>query len=263
MSKIKNLYYYQMKETSKKNDSSCDTETGQCAPSTNLSKKETFNEPNQASLPYKLIYYYDALCGWCYGFSPVIAKLYDRYKKTMAIELISGGLFLGERVGLVNTVAPYIKAGAYKSVEATTGVTFGTGFLSDLNGSGSMVLNSLPPAIALSIVKATCPEVQLEFGALLLHAIYNEGMHSDSIDGLANCASKIGLDPDVFKMQMRDAHYKIKAEQDFEIFKRSPHTGMPTLVLECDGAQIVLSRGYASFNDLSSKLDAIIASKSV
>jgi len=24
-----------------------------------------------------LYYFYDALCGWCYGFSPVIAKLAD------------------------------------------------------------------------------------------------------------------------------------------------------------------------------------------
>ncbi len=59
----------------------------------------------------KLIYVYDALCGWCYGFSPVISKIHKEYKDSLEFEVISGGMILGDRIGPIGEVASYIKTG--------------------------------------------------------------------------------------------------------------------------------------------------------
>ncbi|MEI9933445.1 MAG: thioredoxin domain-containing protein [Ferruginibacter sp.] len=45
-----------------------------------------------------LIYCYDAYCGWCYGFSPVIKKIAQQYQKELDIEVLSGGMLIGEAV---------------------------------------------------------------------------------------------------------------------------------------------------------------------
>ncbi len=48
-----------------------------------------------ASSTMKLIYVYDALCGWCYGFSPVITDFSARHASEFAVEVVSGGMVLG------------------------------------------------------------------------------------------------------------------------------------------------------------------------
>ena len=44
-----------------------------------------------------LIYCYDAYCGWCYGFSPVISAIADAYKDKLEVEVLSGGMILPEK----------------------------------------------------------------------------------------------------------------------------------------------------------------------
>ncbi len=40
-----------------------------------------------------VVYYcYDAYCGWCYGFSPVIKKIASAYKDKLSFEVLSGGM---------------------------------------------------------------------------------------------------------------------------------------------------------------------------
>ena len=100
-----------------------------------------------------ILYFYDALCGWCYGFSPVIQKLHQQFEDHFEFQIISGGLRLGEGVSPIGEVAPYIKAGAYQTVEERCGVKFGEAFIKGPMEKGDMILNSEPPAIALAIVK--------------------------------------------------------------------------------------------------------------
>ncbi|MFB1021906.1 MAG: hypothetical protein QMC40_04005 [Vicingaceae bacterium] len=58
---------------------------------------------------YKLTYCFDALCGWCYGFTNVMEAIYSKYRGKIDFNTVSGGLSLGERAGFINDVAPYIK----------------------------------------------------------------------------------------------------------------------------------------------------------
>lgn len=237
---------------------SCDAETGTCLPSS-ISNHQELVEPNiTKASKAKLVYYYDALCGWCYGFSPVMQKVKQAYGALLHIEVVSGGLFLNGRVGLVNDVAPHIKAGAYKSVEARTGVKFGAVFLKDVFGEGKMVLDSLPPAIALCIIKEKFPEKELEFAELLLDAVYFDGMNPVNLEEYTVYVEKMGLDKAVFFTEMNNPKYRALAEKEFEKFTASPFTGMPTLVLETEEKHEVLASGFSDFENIKSQLDLFL-----
>ena len=213
---------------------------------------------NVSKSKMKLMYYYDALCGWCYGFSSVMSKIEEEYGQKIDIEVVSGGLFIGNRVGLVNEAAPHIKTGAYKSVESRTGVKFGKPFLDDVFGEGKKVLNSLPPTIALSIIKEKHPNQQLKFAEMLLKAIYFDGLTSDDVEGLTNLAIKIGFNKEEFKTKMKDIKYRKAAEKEFNIFRNSPYSGMPALVLLKNNREHPISHGYISFEELKTKLKLFI-----
>lgn len=242
-------------ESKENSNFSCDIETGICTPGELAKQELSAKSLNVQPKKVKLIYYYDALCGWCYGFSPVMLKLNERYGERLDIEVISGGLFLGDRVGSVNKVAPHIKAGAYKSVEQRTGVKFGATFLADVFGEGKMTLNSLPPSTALCIVKEHLPEKELVFAEMLLHAVYFDGFDPIDIKGYGNYAEKIGFDRADFNAKMQENKYKTLALKAFEKFRTSQFSGMPALVLETTDQQILLSNGYTNFENLSAQLD--------
>ena len=119
------------------------------------------------------VYYcYDAYCGWCYGFSPVIKKLAEEYQNTLAFDVLSGGMILPENPQHFGKMAVYIQ-GAYKRVEELTGIKFGEDFLwhvfhpddTDWYPSSEM------PAIALCIFKEYQPGKAVEIPADIQYAL--------------------------------------------------------------------------------------------
>jgi len=125
---------------------------------------------NAQTKKMKVIYVYDALCGWCYGFSPVISKLHERHQEELEFEVLSGGMVTGERIGPIGEVAGYISQ-AYKDVERAAGVTFGEGFLKGILAEGSAIFTSIPPAVALTVFKQHQPKKAVPFAARLQKAI--------------------------------------------------------------------------------------------
>ncbi|MGH6816491.1 MAG: hypothetical protein ACREC6_12385, partial [Hyphomicrobiaceae bacterium] len=43
----------------------------------------------------RLLYFADPMCSWCYGFSPVIAALAERFAGRLPIRAVMGGLRAG------------------------------------------------------------------------------------------------------------------------------------------------------------------------
>ena len=99
-----------------------------------------------------LIYCYDAYCGWCYGFSPVIKKIAEEYKDVMDSDVLSGGMILPEVPTHIGIAAGYISK-AYKNVEELTGIKFGADYLWHIEHpeDSDWYPNSEKPAIALCI----------------------------------------------------------------------------------------------------------------
>lgn len=237
---------------------SCDVNTGFCSPDHEPLNNSILKVTSNSKPKLKIRYYYDALCGWCYGFSPVIKKLENTYKDQIDIDVISGGLFLGNRAGLVNDVAPHIKAGAYKSVELMTGVKFGASFLEDVFGAGKMELNSLPPTIALCIVREKYPEKELAFAATLLNAVYFDGIDPVDINAYVAYASEYGIDAEEFLTKMNNPFYEQMAINEFNTFRNSKYSGMPSIVVFKNDVEIPISKGYIGYDDLKVKLDQFI-----
>jgi len=206
----------------------------------------------------KVTYFYDALCGWCFGIYPAISKLYQKYQHKVEFEVISGGLFLDKRAGKVNDVAPHIKKGAYKLVEERTGVKFGKPFLDDLLGEGENTLNSLQPAIALCIVKESFPEQAMEFSKSLTRAVYEDGINPIDISAYKKYAIEIGFEENMFLEKMYDKRYESMAHQDFQTYLNSGLRGFPTLIVESEKGTTILAQGQSDFSEMDQKLSKYI-----
>lgn len=205
----------------------------------------------------KIVYVYDALCGWCYGFSPVIEQIKENYQDDFEFEIVSGGLKIGDAVGPIGVVAPYIKEGAYKKVEQTCGVKFGDAFINGPLEEGTMIANSEPPAIALSIVKDKMPEKAFEFGSILHKALYVDGMEPEDTASYGYYAEKVGLDSSVFVADMKDPKYRYSAISDFNRAQQLGVTGFPALIAQTSDTAYLISSGYRDYKSISKVLDQI------
>lgn len=204
----------------------------------------------------KVIYVYDALCGWCYGFSPVISQFQDKYKNSLHFEVISGGMIVGNRIGPIGEVASYI-SWAYKEVENRTGVKFGDHFLNQTLKKGDATFNSMPLAIALSVFKDIDDKQSIAFAAALQQAIYYDGMEPEDVEAYGKLALRFGLDPKLFILKMQDPFYKERAEKDFKKSTELQVTGFPTVFVEHDDTYYKIGSGYIPFEVLESNFLAI------
>lgn len=202
----------------------------------------------------KLVYVFDALCGWCYGFSPVMERCAREYEGKVEIEVISGGLRYDENVGPLRDIAPFIKS-AYKTVEKTTGVKFGDAFVKVTLEEGSIRLNSLPPAIALCIVKMRSPEKALAFAARLHRMLYVDGFGPEEISRYAGYVHEAGVDSSGFTAAMQDPHYEQMARGEFKRAAAIGATGFPAVFRFYNGTYTRLTSGYVSWDELKQAVD--------
>lgn len=207
-------------------------------------------------------YFYDALCGWCYGFSPVIHQLYQQFGSKMDFEVISGGMITGDRVGRIGEVAGYISE-AYRTVEERTGVTFGSAFLKGTLAEGKAVFTSVPAAVAMAIAKEEAPDMQVEFAHLLQQAVYFDGIPPAEAEAYMPYAEKIGVDGPTFTKKMNALAYRQKAEQEFQITAQIGVRGFPTCFMKTGDEFHLVATGYRPLPEMLATVQKVLNQHSV
>ena len=209
----------------------------------------------------KTLYYcYDAYCGWCYGFSPVLKKIAETFKDSLDIEVLSGGMIIGEQVMPVDKIAPYIKS-AYKRVEELSGVKFGEDYLWHINNpeQSDWQMNSEKPAIALCIFKEYYPQRQVEFASDLQFALNYEGRDLDDNEAYRHLLEKYSIQPEVFYEKLQSDEYKEQAYYEFALCKQLEVSGFPALLLQLNDLKFyLLARGFTAYEDVKERIDKVL-----
>ncbi len=207
----------------------------------------------------KLIYVFDPLCGWCYGFSHVITEFAVAHPE-MDVEVVAGGMVLGERVGPLADIAPYLR-GAYKNVEERTGVTFGEAYLNELFGEATMTMDSEPPSRALAAFRAINPNEHavLRFASAIQKAIYYDGVAPRDVSAWVALAVQNGLDARAFEAAYNDPATEKAMLSGFGKSDALGVTGFPTVVVAHNEKLYAIARGYADLAALERALAQVKA----
>ncbi|HET7896546.1 MAG TPA: DsbA family protein, partial [Flavisolibacter sp.] len=208
------------------------------------------------------IYYcYDAYCGWCYGFSPVIKQIWNEYKDRLAFEVLSGGMILPEQPRHFAPMAKYIQ-GAYQRVEELTGIKFGEDFLwhvfhpdeTDWYPSSEM------PAIALCIFKEYQPDRAVEIAADLQYALNYEGRDLTDKEAYRHLLPKYNIPEEEFYSKLKSEDYGEKAHYEFALVKQLQVKGFPAVLLQVSDSKFyLLASGYTDYETLKSRIDNVLS----
>jgi putative protein-disulfide isomerase len=209
-----------------------------------------------------LVYCYDAYCGWCYGFSLVIKKIAAEYKSTIHTEVLSGGMILPDKPYHIIHTAQFVQK-AYKNVEERTGIKFGEDYLWHVfhPDESDWFLDSMKPAIAMSIFKEYHPDQQAEFAADLQYSHHFEGRDLTDNEAYRHLLHKYEISEDDFYEKLASEEYAEKARYEFALAKQLKVTGFPTVLIQTDATKFYLvARGFTDYDTLKKNIQSVLNS---
>lgn len=208
------------------------------------------------------VYYcYDAYCGWCYGFSPVMKRLAEEYRGQLAFDVLSGGMILPETPQHFGAMAKFIQGG-YKRVESLTGTRFGEDFLwhvfnpdkTDWYPSSEM------PAIVLSILKEYHPDQAVQIASDLQYALNFEGRDLTDKEAYRHLLPRYKVPEEEFYARLESEAYKEKAYYDFALVKQLQVSGFPCVLVQVSDTRFyLLAQGYTDYDTLKQRLENVLA----
>jgi putative protein-disulfide isomerase len=202
------------------------------------------------------IYFADPMCSWCYGFSPVVSAMRERYGDILPIRPVMGGL----RPGTTEPMPEKARRGLvhhWEEIGAMAGVPFDAS-LADHEG---FVYDTDPAARAVVLARRTSDDAALDYLAAAHRAFYAEGRDITDPGVLADIAATQGFDRAAFLSQLADEGLKSETWRDYAISQRAGATGFPTLIVgpNADGAYALVTRGYQAGETVLSGIDGWLA----
>ncbi|MDK1474341.1 DsbA family protein [Streptomyces sp. 549] len=203
----------------------------------------------------RLVYVFDAYCGWSHGFSGTLREVASRHPE-LPVEVVSGGLFTGPRRVPVREFGHV--QGANARIAELTGAEFGEGY-ERLIADGSFVMDSEAAARGVAALRRAAPDLAAELVAALQRAFYLDGLSLSAPATYRKVAEEAGMDAETVVADIHAPEAHTAAAADFHRSAELGVTGFPTL-LAVDGEQVAtLARGHATADEVDRRLAALTA----
>lgn len=207
-----------------------------------------------------ILYVHDPLCGWCYGFAPVIHELRQQYRERLDFALLCGGMITGSRVGPARTMADYIRSATPRLVDMT-GAQITDAFLHDYLSSDA-ISDSEPPSRAIAAAGQIGGDALIwDYAYALQQRLFVQGMDLRVTDTYRDLARQFDLDSELFLETMRSEAVREQTQQEFSASRQLGIQGFPALVLLQGEQAIQFASGYQPAYALRTVLDRITADK--
>jgi putative protein-disulfide isomerase len=209
----------------------------------------TDTEPTKSGK--QLLYIADPMCSWCYGFSPVIAAIAERFADRMALRLVMGGLRAGNTAPMRQEDKDYIRS-AWTRVNAASGQPFDFHFFD----RESFVYDTEPACRAVVTARRLLPRLALPFMGRISQAFYAENRDMTSADEIAAVAEEAGFERDAFSAAFLAPETRNETFRDFLTAQQMGIRGFPTVIAGSDEqGYALLTNGYQPLENLAEPLE--------
>ncbi|AWZ04226.1 MULTISPECIES: DsbA family protein [unclassified Streptomyces] len=205
----------------------------------------------------KLVYVFDAYCGWSYGFAPTLAEVTLRHPE-LPVEVVSGGLFTGQRAVPIREFG-YVQ-GANAKISELTGVGFGAGY-ERLIADGSFVMDSQDAARGTAALRQAAPERAVELAMAVQAAFYQDGLSLSDPETFTRIAAAAGLDALEVGSALAAPATSLAAEADFRRAAALGANAYPTLLVQDGDRTAVLAVGHAGPDKIDTLLEQFGAAR--
>lgn len=202
-----------------------------------------------------LWYFADPMCSWCWGFSPVIAKVKNNYADQINIAMVMGGLRVDETERLSSSSRNDILH-HWHQVNKLTGQTF---VFENAIPEG-FVYNTEPACRAVIVAAKIDATKMFGYFTAIQTAFYLQNLDVTQTSTLLQLAADCGLNADAFNRLFQDEIQQQTTQKNFQFARKAGVQGFPTLILSMHENLHIICRGYQDYEQISFSLDTLLSS---
>ncbi len=203
----------------------------------------------------QLVYFADPMCSWCYGFSPVIAALAERFEDRLPLHVVMGGLRAGNTEPMTDTDRQYIRK-AWGEVGAATGEPFDMSFFD----RPVFTYDTVPACRAVISARRLLPRITLPFKTRVSRAFYAENRNMTAPEEIFDVAEEAGFDRAEFSAAFNAPETQNETFRDFLTAQELGIRGFPTVIAgNNERGYALLTNGYRPLDDLADPLERWLA----
>ena len=178
-------------------------------------------------------YFYDPMCGWCYGSTSLIAPLATRAEHGEWVLMLHPGGMIPRRE-IEPGFRQHIRQ-ADQHIAQLTGAVFGDAYLNRLQGAQPLIFDSFITTQAI-IAAAQLGIADFTMLKAIQAAHYAEGMDVAATATLAQLAASFGASADDWQSAMTAAHLQLdkQLQESHALMAQLGVNGYPTLLIEDD-----------------------------
>lgn len=205
----------------------------------------------------KIIYVYDPMCGWCFGFGKVMGDFHKEFKDSFEFDVVSGGMVVGDREGPIGDFADYI-LGAYKRVEEYSGMKYGQPYLDQLK-TKTLWSSSVKPSIALETFKAFNTKDVVAFSHAIQLAYFVDGKDLRDEEVYKKLIKPYGINEAEFIKKLNSEEMRKQTSEWFQTTANWGVTGYPMVILVRKGKYYAIAKGFTDLATLKQTAATVVA----
>lgn len=204
----------------------------------------------------EIVYVQDALCGWCYGLTPIIDKLRNHYHDDeLTITPVHGGLWPGARAKAMDkSLVSHLRSGMPKVTELT-GQVFGDQFHKKIVSNSKFIYDTEPAARAGIVVRFYSPIHELTYIKDIQKAFFVNGFDPTQLDTFLSIIDNYGIHESEFIKRYNSQQAAIDTQHDFSQCTAWGVQAFPSLLYRKNGDIKIISIGSCSFKHLVKFID--------
>lgn len=199
-----------------------------------------------------LIYVGDAMCSWCYGFSPELDKLKEEYPN-LELKLVMGGLRPYNTEKAID-MAAFLKE-HWVEINKRTKQPFSYHILKDEN----FVYDTEPASRAVIVARTMNPEIEYEFFKAVQIVFYRDNKNTNKLETYLPIAAHFGLELNAFERFFSSEEIKTRTKADFHLSKQFGVKGFPSLILKHKESFTQLTNGFNEAENISKILKKVLS----
>ncbi len=200
-----------------------------------------------------LVYFADPMCSWCWGFSPVMGEISQRFGAALPIRLVLGGLRPWTREAMDQGDRANVR-GHWEHVHQASGQPFDFGFFEREH----FVYDTEPASRAVVVLRRRGMPTGLAALRRIQRAFYAENRDVTHIDTLAALAVELGVDDAGFREEFASDAAREDTRADFALAQACGIRGFPTLIAGEGGDKPydLVTHGFQPSQRILAMLDA-------
>lgn len=173
-------------------------------------------------------YFFDPMCGWCYGASSLMAQLNQRVGVSLVLH--PGGMVANRAID--DAFRQHILQHD-QQIARQTGAVFGDAYVARIQSAAPVVLDSYLTAQGILAAEAVGGD-PFEMLRAIQHGHYHQGLAVNQLDTLAALAGSIGLDEAAWRAAMatNEAQLHDTIAQTRALMSQHQVSGYPTVMIE-------------------------------